>query len=121
VADLPFYDRGSLVSVTTHTVLHNLIFGCVLVFLIQWIFLGNLRSAITVGVNIPLALFFAIILLVITGQSANLLSVGAVDLGIIVDSVVIVVESVFRNFQKGISGPRSLQVGAIDPIARLII
>ena len=62
---VPFYDRGSLVGVTTHTVLHNLIFGCVLVFLIQWIFLGDLRSAIIVGVNIPFALFFAIMLLVI--------------------------------------------------------
>ena len=50
---VPFYDRGSLVSVTTHTVLHNLVFGCLLVFLIQWIFLGDLRSAIIVGSNIP--------------------------------------------------------------------
>jgi cobalt-zinc-cadmium resistance protein CzcA len=97
---VPFYDRGWLVGVTTHTVLHNLIFGCLLVFLIQWIFLGNLRSAITVGVTIPFALFFATMLLVIAGQSANLLSVGAVDLGIIVDSTVIVVENVFRNFQR---------------------
>src|SRR6202023_1090727 len=59
-----FYDRMALVGVTTHTVLHNLVFGCLLVFLIQWIFLGDLRSAIIVGVNIPFALFFSIILLV---------------------------------------------------------
>ncbi len=98
---VPFYDRGSLINVTTHTVLHNLIFGCLLVFLIQWIFLGNLRSAIIVGFNIPFALFFAIILLVIQGESANLLSVGAVDFGIIVDSAVILVENIFRNFQGG--------------------
>lgn len=96
---VPFYDRSSLVALTTHTVLHNLVFGCLLVFLIQWIFLGNLRSAIIVGVNIPFALFFAIMLLVITGESANLLSVGAVDFGIIVDSAVILVENIFRNFQ----------------------
>jgi len=96
---VPFYDRSSLVAVTTHTVLHNLIFGCLLVFLIQWIFLGNLRSAIIVGLNIPFALFFSIILLVIFGESANLLSLGAVDFGIIVDSAVILVENVFRNFQ----------------------
>ncbi len=96
---VPFYDRGSLISVTTQTVLHNLIFGCLLVFLVQWIFLGNLRSAIIVGFNIPFALFFAIILLVIQGESANLLSVGAVDFGIIVDSAVILVENIFRNFQ----------------------
>jgi cobalt-zinc-cadmium resistance protein CzcA len=96
---VPFYDRTSLVNVTTHTVLHNLIFGCLLVFLIQWIFLGNLRSAIIVGVNIPFALFFSIIILVLQGEDANLLSVGAVDFGIIVDSAVILVENVFRNFQ----------------------
>lgn len=96
----PFYDRSTLVNVTTHTVLHNLIFGCLLVFLIQWIFLGDLRSAIIVSANIPIALFFSIIILVLLGDSANLLSLGAVDFGIIVDSAVILVENVFRNFQK---------------------
>jgi heavy metal efflux system protein len=96
---VPYYDRAALVNVTTHTVLHNLIFGCVLVFLIQWIFLGDLRSAIIVGVNIPFALFFAVIILVLMGEDANLLSVGAVDFGIIVDSAVILVENIFRNFQ----------------------
>ena len=88
-----------LVAVTTHTVMHNLVFGCVLVFLIQWIFLGDLRSAIIVGVNIPFALFFAICMLVLRGEDANLLSIGAVDFGIIIDSAVILVENVFRNFQ----------------------
>jgi len=97
---VPFYDRASLIAVTTHTVLHNLIFGCLLIFLIQWIFLGNLRSALIVGINIPFALVFAIILLVIRGESANLLSLGAVDFGIIVDSAVILVENIFRNFQR---------------------
>lgn len=96
----PYYDRSTLVDVTTHTVLHNLIFGCLLVFLIQWVFLGDLRSAIIVGANIPFALFFSIIMLVIAGESANLLSVGAVDFGIIVDAAVILVENIFRNFQK---------------------
>ena len=94
-----YYDRSTLVSVTTRTVLHNLIFGCLLVFLIQWIFLGDLRSAITVGANIPFALFFSITILVLVGADANLLSVGAVDFGIIVDSAVILVENIFRNFQ----------------------
>jgi heavy metal efflux system protein len=94
-----YYDRTSLVAVTTHTVLHNLIFGCLLVFLIQWTFLGDLRSAIIVGVNIPFALFFSIIILVLLGEDANLLSVGAVDFGIIIDSAVILVENIFRNFQ----------------------
>jgi cobalt-zinc-cadmium resistance protein CzcA len=104
---VPFYDRTTLVSVTTTTVLHNLIFGCLLVFMVQWVFLGNLRSAIIVGINIPFALFFSIIILVLRGEDANLLSVGAVDFGIIVDSAVILVENIFRNFQ---ASPESRQL-----------
>jgi cobalt-zinc-cadmium resistance protein CzcA len=96
---VPYYDRSQLVGVTTTTVLHNLVFGCLLIFCIQWIFLGDLRSAIIVGANIPFALFFSIIILVLRGQDANLLSVGAVDFGIIVDAAVILVENVYRNFQ----------------------
>ena len=96
---VPFYDRTTLVRVTTSTVLHNLVYGCLLIFLIQWIFLGDLRSAIIVGVNIPFALFFSIIILVLRNEDANLLSVGAVDFGIIVDAAVILVENIYRNFQ----------------------
>jgi heavy metal efflux system protein len=105
---VPFYDRGYLIQLTTHTVLHNLIFGVVLVFLIQWAFLGNLRSAIVVGINIPFALFFALILLVLRHESANLLSIGAVDFGIIVDSAVIMVENIFRNLQRPAEERRAL-------------
>ena len=105
---VPYYDRTSLVAVTTHTVFHNLIFGCLLVFLIQWMFLGDLRSAIIVGVNIPFALLFSIIILVIRGEDANLLSIGAVDFGIIVDSAVILMENIFRNFQSGKEARRRL-------------
>ena len=97
---VPYYDRAVLVGVTTHTVLHNLVFGCLLVFVIQWLFLGDLRSAVIVSVNIPFALFFSIMILVLTNESANLLSLGAVDFGIIVDSAVILVENIFRNFQR---------------------
>jgi cobalt-zinc-cadmium resistance protein CzcA len=96
---VPFYDRTTLVAVTTSTVLHNLIFGCFLIFFIQWVFLGDLRSAIIVGANIPFALFFSIIILVVRNEDANLLSVGAVDFGIIVDGAVILVENIYRNFQ----------------------
>ena len=96
---VPFYDRTTLVNVTTSTVLHNLIFGCFLIFFIQWLFLGDLRSAIIVGANIPFALFFSIIILVLRNEDANLLSVGAVDFGIIVDGAVILVENIYRNFQ----------------------
>jgi cobalt-zinc-cadmium resistance protein CzcA len=96
---VPIYDRSTLVAVTTSTVLHNLLFGFLLIFFIQWLFLGDLRSAIIVGANVPFALFFSIIILVLRGEDANLLSVGAVDFGIIVDAAVILVENVYRNFQ----------------------
>jgi heavy metal efflux system protein len=105
---VPFYDRSTLVSVTTHTVLHNLTFGCLLIFFIQWLFLGDLRSAIIVGVNIPFALFFSIVILVLRNEDANLLSVGAVDFGIIVDAAVIFVENIYRNFQAGPAEKQSL-------------
>lgn len=93
----PFYDRGDLVAVTVNTVLHNMLFGIVLIFFIQWIFLGNLRSALIVSATIPVALFVAVIITVLRGESANLLSIGAIDLGIIVDATVIMVENVFRH------------------------
>ncbi len=92
-----FYDRGDLVALTVRTVLHNMLFGIVLIFLIQWTFLGNLRSALIVSATIPVALFLAVIITVLRGDSANLLSVGAIDLGIIVDGTVIMVENVFRH------------------------
>jgi cobalt-zinc-cadmium resistance protein CzcA len=75
------------------------LFGFLLIFFIQWLFLGDLRSAIIVGANVPFALFFSIIILVLRGEDANLLSVGAVDFGIIVDAAVILVENIYRNFQ----------------------
>ncbi|MEP7030732.1 MAG: efflux RND transporter permease subunit, partial [Pseudolabrys sp.] len=92
-----FYDRGDLVGITVNTVMHNMLFGIVLIFLIQWIFLGNLRCALIVAATIPVALFLAVIITVLRGDSANLLSVGAIDLGIIVDGTVIMVENVFRH------------------------
>lgn len=91
------YDRTELIRVTTRTVLHNMLFGMVLIFLVQWAFLGNLRSAIIVAATIPFALFFAITILVLRGESANLLSVGAIDFGLIVDATVIMVENIFRH------------------------
>jgi heavy metal efflux system protein len=94
---VPFYDRGDLVGVTVATVMHNMVFGVILIFLIQWIFLGNLRSAIIVAATIPVALFLAVIITVLRGESANLLSIGAIDLGIIVDATVIMVENIFRH------------------------
>src|SRR5262245_58496223 len=95
------YDRRDLITLTTHTVLFNLVFGMILVFFVQWIFLGDLRSAIIVSSTIPFALFFAIGILVMRGESANLLSVGAIDFGLIVDASVIIVENIFRHLAEG--------------------
>ncbi|WP_316175407.1 MULTISPECIES: CusA/CzcA family heavy metal efflux RND transporter [unclassified Bradyrhizobium] len=91
------YDRKDLIDTTTHTVLHNMVVGILLIVLLQWIFLGDLRSALIVGATIPFALFFAVIILVLRGESANLLSVGAIDFGLIVDATVIMVEAIFRR------------------------
>ncbi|GJE28330.1 efflux RND transporter permease subunit [Methylobacterium organophilum] len=91
------YDRRGLIETTTHTVMHNLVFGVVLVFVVQWLFLGSLRSAIIVAATIPFALGFAITILVLRGDSANLLSLGAIDFGLIVDATVIMVENIFRH------------------------
>src|SRR5207245_6941134 len=90
-----FYDRGDLVAITVRTVLHNLAFGIALIFLIQWVFLGNLRCALIVAATIPVALFLAVIITVLRGESANLLSVGAIDLGIVVHGTVIMVAHLF--------------------------
>jgi cobalt-zinc-cadmium resistance protein CzcA len=94
------YDRTELINITTHTVLHNMVTGIILIFFVQWLFLGNLRSAIIVSTTIPFALFFAIIILTIRGESANLLSVGAIDFGLIVDATVIMVENIFRRMSQ---------------------
>lgn len=95
------YDRRELINVTTQTVLHNMIFGIVLIFFVQWLFLGDLRSAIVVAATIPFALLFAISILVARGESANLLSVGAIDFGLVVDATVILVENIFRHLSEG--------------------
>jgi heavy metal efflux system protein len=94
------YDRKDLIETTTHTVLENMVVGIVLIVLLQWIFLGDLRSALIVGATIPFALFFAVSILVLRGESANLLSVGAIDFGLIVDATVIMVESIFRRLSQ---------------------
>lgn len=92
-----FNRRTDLVQVTTHNVLHNLLVGVGLVMAVLFVFLGDLISAGIVALVIPLALLFAVTVLYMRGQSANLLSLGAVDFGIIVDSSVIVVETIYRN------------------------
>src|ERR1700737_3173256 len=94
------YDRKDLIDITTATVLHNMVVGILLIVLLQWIFLGDLRSALIVGATIPFALFFAVTILVLRGESATLLSVGAIDFGLIVDATMIMVEAIFRRLSQ---------------------
>jgi len=94
---VPVYDRSNLIGLTTHTVMHNLVEGVLLIFLLQWLFLGDLRSALIVAATIPFALAFAVLILIIKGESANLLSVGALDFGLVVDASVILVENIYRH------------------------
>ncbi|HEX5280141.1 MAG TPA: CusA/CzcA family heavy metal efflux RND transporter [Micropepsaceae bacterium] len=91
------YDRTDLIKVTTNTVLHNMIAGIILIFFVQWLFLGDFRSAVIVATTIPFALFFAILIMAMRGESANLLSVGAIDFGLIVDATVIMMENIYRH------------------------
>jgi cobalt-zinc-cadmium resistance protein CzcA len=96
----PVYDRADLVRLTTHTVMENLLVGMLLVTLVLWLFLGSGRAALITAINLPLALFVAFIGMVTGGTAANLISLGAVDFGIVVDSTVIMMESIFRNFAR---------------------
>ena len=91
------YDRSDLIDVTTNTVLHNLLEGVLLIFILQWLFLGDLRSALIVAITIPFALSVAVLILTLQGESANLLSLGALDFGLVVDASVIMVEAIFRR------------------------
>jgi cobalt-zinc-cadmium resistance protein CzcA len=94
----PVYDRADLVRLTTRTVMENLLVGMILVTLVLWMFLGSGRAALITAINLPLALFVAFVGMVTGGTAANLISLGAVDFGIVVDSTVIMMESIFRNF-----------------------
>jgi cobalt-zinc-cadmium resistance protein CzcA len=94
---LPYYDRGQLVAMTTHTVIENLLVGMGLVTVVLLLFLGHARAALVTAINIPLALMVAFCGLVATHTSANLISLGAVDFGIVVDSSVIMMENIFRH------------------------
>lgn len=96
-----FYDRTDLINTTTETVQENLLVGICLVSMILLMFLSNIRCAIIIAINLPLALLFAFSVLFLRGQSANLLSIGAVDFGIIVDSTVIMVENIYRVLSTG--------------------
>jgi cobalt-zinc-cadmium resistance protein CzcA len=109
---IPYYDRGDLVKLTTHTVLENLLVGMLLVSVVLFLFLGHTRAALITALNIPLALLVAFCGMVGTGTPANLISLGAVDFGIVVDSTVIMMENIFRHLGphgKGTMADRILQ------------
>lgn len=100
----PIYDRGALVALTTRTVMENVLIGIALVAVLLGFFLGHWKAALVTAVNIPLALCAAFIGMVATGTPANLISLGAVDFGIVVESTAIMVENVFRHLGRGGSG-----------------
>jgi cobalt-zinc-cadmium resistance protein CzcA len=94
---VPFLDRSDLLHYTTHTVLHNLTEGIILVVIILFLFLGNVRGALIVSLTIPFALLFASICLDLRHIPANLLSLGALDFGMVVDGAVVMVENIVRH------------------------
>jgi heavy metal efflux system protein len=97
---VPYLDRDDLVHYTTHTVLHNLAEGMILVVIILFIFLGNVRGAFIVALTIPFSLLFASICLDLRHISANLLSLGALDFGMVVDGAVVMVENIVRHLNR---------------------
>ena len=97
---VPFIDRSDLVHYTTHTVLHNLTEGIILVVIILFLFLGNVRGAIIVALTIPFSLLFAATCLNLKGIPANLLSLGALDFGMVVDGAVVMVENIVRHLSR---------------------
>jgi cobalt-zinc-cadmium resistance protein CzcA len=98
---VPFLNRSELLHYTTHTVLHNLTEGIILVVVILFLFLGNVRGAIIVALTIPFALLFAAICLNLRDIPANLLSLGALDFGMVVDGSVVIVENIVRHLSHG--------------------
>ncbi len=98
VTIVPFLDRSQLLEYTTHTVLHNLVEGILLVSLVLFLFLGNIRGALIVAMTIPFSLLFASICLDLNKIPANLLSLGALDFGMVVDGSVVIIENIMRHF-----------------------
>ena len=105
----PFIDRSDLLHFTTHTVLHNLGEGIVLVVIILFLFLGNVRGALIVALTIPFSLLFAAICLDLKHIPANLLSLGALDFGMVVDGAVVMVENIVRHLARKEENGRPMQ------------
>jgi cobalt-zinc-cadmium resistance protein CzcA len=106
---IPFIDRSDLLEFTTHTVLHNLTEGIILVVIILLLFLGNISGAIIVALTIPFALLFASACLKLKGIPANLLSLGALDFGMVVDGAVVMVENIVRHLTHADSRSRTVK------------
>jgi cobalt-zinc-cadmium resistance protein CzcA len=118
----PYYDRTELIHTTTRTVLHNLTLGMLLVTAVLVLFLGNWRAAAIAALNIPLALFAALSGMAIGGTPANLISLGAVDFGIIIESTVIMIEGCFRHLGRDSSGTREERVlAAASEVGRPVV
>jgi len=109
---LPFYDRSDLIRLTTRTVEDNLLRGIVLVVIVLIFFLYDIRSGLIVAVTIPLSLLFAFICLDLRGIPANLLSIGAIDFGILVDGAVVMVENIYRR----LADPEAERLGVVHTI-----
>ena len=109
----PYYDRSDLVRVTTDTVEGNLLRGMMLVLIVLIFFLGSVRAALITALTIPLALLFAFIFLHARGDAANLLSIGAIDFGIIIDGTIVMVENIYREL--GVRHGQSFDIKRSDP------
>src|SRR6266699_120681 len=112
---VPYYDRTNLINITTHTVTHTLLEGMILVGFILLAFLGDLRASLVVALSIPLSLLFTFVMMVIRGESANLISMGAIDFGIIVDASVVMVENICRHLAA--LGPSRRHIGQMKVLA----
>lgn len=113
-----FYDRDNLMNYTTSTVMHNMLEGIVFVTLIVLLFMADWRTTVTVAIVIPLSLLFAFLCLKLMGMSANLLSLGAIDFGIIIDGAVVMVEGIFVTLdhlakKKGMQRYNKLAIGSV--------
>lgn len=101
------YDRTDLIHTTTRTVQHVILSGLVLVTLVLLLMLGDLRITLIAAVTIPFAVLFAFSLMVLTGRSANLISIGAIDFGILVDASIVVLESIYRKLTRRVEGEQT--------------
>ncbi|MFP5230394.1 MAG: efflux RND transporter permease subunit [Acidobacteriota bacterium] len=117
------YDRTHLINLTTETVRHIVILGLTLVTLVLLTMLGDLRITLIAAVTIPFAVLFAFTLMVLTGQSANLISIGAIDFGILVDASIVVLESVYRRVSRRVEGeePKELILAGVAESARPVL